>query len=791
MRKEEILKHDWKFLQTKRLEAYRKNFDDSHFQTVRIPHDYAITGPFSENCDLQFTAITPDGRPEGEVSTGRTGGLPIGERGVYRKNIFIGADHRSEKIFLEFDGVMFQSTVYVNDIKVACQYYGYTSFQADITDAVVFGEENLISVVTEPHYGFSRWYTGAGIYRNVKLVFKPPFYIDYNGVYISSGSDGSVHIETDVINSRSEEGFWLDSLICDASGNTVSSVSAPLHTSPGQTVLQRSHIPQVHLWNTDDPYMYTLISRIRFNDEITDEVRTAFGVRSLTFERNGFFINGKKLPFKGVCLHHDLGALGAAAEKDAISRQLDIMLEMGCNAIRTSHNPAAPEFLDLCDQKGILVIEEAFDEWRNDSKTDQGYAFRFDKEARRDIEQMLRRDRNHPCIIMWSIGNEIPDQEFKQGAATAKWLTDICHKNDPSRLVTAAFDRPEKAMANGLTDCVDVIGINYHHAFYEDYLKARPNSVFYGSETNSTFSSRGVYYFGTKDEILEETGKTLLITSYDTEYPHWGSTPDQEFEALDRHPEFLGEFVWTGFDYIGEPTPFYAQWPSRSSYFGIVDLAGLPKDRYYSYQSRWTDKPVLHPFPHWTWPGMEGKAIPVHCYTSFPQAELFINGKSYGIRRKNDSGAFAENRLIWENVVYEPGELKVAAMDSAGNHVMERAVYTAKAPAGIILSADRKNLPADGDSLVFVTASIVDGDGNLCPTACSEIKFSVENGQFLASDGGDQTSLIPFQSDTKPAFNGFLVGIFRAAGHPDGRHMEITAESPGIPTAKITVDYSL
>lgn len=789
MRNKEILRDRWQFARTISSNAMYRSFDDSDFETVKVPHDYAIEGPFAEDNDLQDIGIAADKQGK-MLHTGRTGGLPIGERAVYRKRLFIPAERRGDRVTLEFGGVMFNATVYVNDQKAGHQYYGYTSFEVDITDYLRFGEENLLAVVVEPHYGMSRWYTGAGIYRKVALVYKNPAHIAYNGIYVTAQPEGEgarITVETEIENRTAEEGLWLDSIVLDPDGNEAARVSSPVHIL-SQTLQDKLFLPKAQKWEQNSPKLYQLVSRLHRGEEVLDETSTTFGVRSLEFTQEGFFLNGVKTPIKGVCLHHDLGALGAAMHLDALERQLDMMLEMGCNSIRTSHNPPCEELLDLCDRKGLLVLDEAFDEWRAESKVVRGYAFDFDREAEKDLTALIKRDRNHPSVFLWSIGNEVPDQGYAQGAATTKWLTDLCHRLDPSRLVTAGFNQVDDAFQNRLVDFVDIIGINYAHDRYEEFHKLRPNALFLASETQSAVTSRGIYDFPVPEESVPvKVTESGLLSSYDMERPNWGCIPDQEFKALKDAPYMLGEYVWTGFDYLGEPTPFYVEWPSRSSYFGIVDLAGIPKDRFYAFQSHWSDKPVLHLFPHWTWPGREGQITPVHCYTSWPMAELFVNGVSQGVQKKTEGGECDSYRLRWNDVRYEPGEITVVAMDETGKEMARKTLRTADKPAKLEISVNRAEIPTDGESLVFATVRVLDEKGNFCPTAELPIRFEAENGTFLASDGGDQTSLLPFAQPEKPAFSGCLVGIFQSPKTAESAGMTIRAVAEGVEAAEKTI----
>lgn len=795
MREETVLKSDWKFRRSDDSDAIRVNYDDSKWETVRVPHDYAIKGPFEEKNDLQYMGIAADGRPDGLKHSGRTAGLPLGDRGVYRKKIMIPAERCNDVVTLEFGGAMFDAQVYVNDKKAGSRFYGYSSFQVDISDFVRFGEENTIAVELNPRFGFSRWYPGAGLYRDVKLLFKSRAHVAYNGTYVVSRMDWEkdtafVDVQTEVCNYDAAEGLVLTSIIYDAENREICRKSAPVHVARSQMVLQKLRIEHPALWEMTNPAQYRLVSELSIGEKLCDRYETMFGVRTIEISRDGgLLLNRKPVQIKGVCQHHDLGALGAAMHVDALERQLDILMEMGCNSIRTSHNPPATELLDLCDKKGLLVMDEAFDEWRAYSKVSHGYAYNFDECAEEDLIDFIKRDRNHPCIWMWSIGNEIMDQLVPQGAATAKYLADLVRLNDPTRPITTGYNAPSNAIENGLADQIDVVGLNYSIGNYRNFYDQNPEFIFIGSETQSCVSSRGEYAFPPKfcyDKEGQVAPDRYHLTSYDMCAPGWGCTPDQQFEALEENPFVLGEYVWTGFDYLGEPTPFYEEWPSRSSYFGILDLAGLPKDRYYSFKSKWTDKPVLHIFPHWNWEGREGEVTPVHCYTNYERVELFVNGVSMGIRQKTNENAFTKHRLMWDEVVYQPGELRAVALDQDGNVLEETVIKTASAPHAIELTANKEAIAADGESLVFITAKIVDQDGNFCPRANNEITFQVENGEFLASDAGDQTCLVPFHENVKPAFNGYIVGIVRSKKDCD-EDIVVSVTGEGLAEAKITV----
>lgn len=795
MREETFLKTDWKFRRCDDADAIRVSCNDSSWETVRVPHDCAINGPFDEKNDLQYMGIAADGRPDGLKHSGRTAALPVAGRSVYRKKIFIPAERCNDVITLEFGGAMFDCNVYVNDKKAGSRFYGYSSFQVDISRFVRFGEENQIAVELNPRFEFSRWYPGAGLYRDVKLLFKSRAHVAYNGTYVVSRMDWEentafIDIQTEVCNYDAAEGLHLTSIIYDAEDKEVCRTVSPVHIDNSQTVLQKLRIKNPVLWDISNPVQYRLVSELTIGEKLCDRYETLFGVRTLEFSRDrGFLLNKKQVKIKGVCQHHDLGALGAAMHIDALERQLDLLIEMGCNSIRTSHNPPASELLDLCDKKGLLVMDEAFDEWRSASKVGHGYAYNFDECAKEDIVDFIKRDRNHPCVYMWSIGNEIMDQWSTQGAATAKYLADLVRLTDPTRPITTGYNAPADAIKYKLADQIDIVGLNYGTGSYRDFYEQNPDYIFIGSETESCVSSRGEYAFPVK-QCYGRDGQTAPdryhLTSYDMCAPGWGCPPDQQFEALEENPFMLGEYVWTGFDYLGEPTPFYDEWPSRSSYFGILDLAGLPKDRFYSYQSKWTDKPVLHIFPHWNWEGREGEVTPVHCYTNYERVELFVNGVSMGIRQKTNENMFTKNRMMWDDVVYQPGEIRAAALDKDNNVIAETVIKTASEPCQMELSANKETIAADGESLVFITAKITDKDGNFCPRANNEITFCVENGEFLASDAGDQTSLIPFNESKKPAFNGYIVGIVRSEKGCD-KDIVVTVAADGLKDAAITV----
>jgi len=784
---------DWRFLKGDVAAAQSLEFDDSSWRQLNLPHDWAIEGPFDRN-------ISP-----------HQGSLPFFGTAWYRKQFTLPDSAKASRIFIEFDGAMANSTVWINGVELGGRPYGYIGFTFDLTPHLRWnGQKNVIAVRLAPEPRSSRWYPGAGLYRNVWLVTAAPVHIPMWGTYVpttsSAGGKCTVTSKTEISNqSSSTAKVTLHTTVLDPSGRAVAKHSAVTEIASGATASVRAGLTVDHeqLWDTDHPQLYTLVSEVRDGRHVVDRYTTPFGIRTIAFDKaKGFLLNGRPLKLHGVCLHHDLGALGAAVNRRATERQLEILRSMGANAIRTSHNPPSPELLELCDRMGFLVIDEAFDMWRR-PKNPNDYHKYFDQWAERDARDMIRRDRNHPSVILWSIGNEIPEQHAADGAKTAAWLTGIFHEEDPTRPTTSAFDAFPDSIKNGLAAAVDVPGFNYKPFRYGEILKDHPDWVIYGSETSSCVSSRGVYHLP-----LEKYEKhpSHQLTSYDILSPPWAYLPDPEFEAQDALPQVLGEFVWTGFDYLGEPTPYFMgpgdnaeDWPVRSSYFGIVDLAGFPKDRYYLYQSVWTTKPMVHILPHWNWAGHEGQMIPVMAYTNAEEVELFLNGKSLGRKKRGaepvelptgknispDLKFRSKYRLMWQ-VPYAPGAIKAVAY-SGGKPVAEKEIRTAGAPARIRLLPDRTQLTASGDDLSFITVRIEDQNGNLCPESDNLVRFKVEGaGSLAAVDNGNAATLEPFQADNRKAFNGLALLIVRTQSKPGT--IEITAASEGLApaTAKLT-----
>lgn len=783
----QLLDTNWKFFNGDLQRAAQPELNTDDWQRVEVPHDWAISGPFDENNDLQVVQVKEDGETVAKRRSGRTGGLPHVGTGWYRKSLDIPAIWKEKKIFVEFDGAMSHAQVYLNGQFVGEWPYGYASFGFELTSKIVFGSKNLLAVRLENKPNSSRWYPGAGLYRNVRLIITNPVHVKQWGTCITTPEiekgGGKVTIET-ILEGISDpsQNVKLLTNIYNLKNQLVASV---ISDAAGVKSTQQLVVDQPHLWSVADPYLYTAETVVKINEQACDRYTTVFGFRYFKFTNDsGFSLNGKNIKLNGVCMHHDLGALGAAINNSAIKRQLKLLQEMGCNAIRTSHNPPAPELLQLCDEMGFLVIDEAFDEWKS-AKCENGYNTLWDKWAMKDMVAFIHRDRNHPSVILWSVGNEIREQSIKGGEAYCKMLVDICKREDPTRPTTAGFDQWQGAIKNGLANIVDVPAWNYKPHIYNSIHEKFPLWTMSASETASTVSSRGEYFLPAVPKVI--TARTpYQCSSYDMEYPGWATSPDREFAAQDSFPFMAGEFVWTGFDYLGEPTPFNDVWPSRSSYFGIIDLAGIPKDRFYLYQSKWTNKEVLHLLPHWNWEGMEGKPVPVHCYTSFQKAELFVNGKSMGVRVKDPGELYTKYRLVWDAVPYEPGELKVVALDKNNQPIRESIVRTAGIPARIILNSDRDLVSCSEKELAFITVSVVDENGVLCPGAASKITLDVKGpGKLKAADNGDATCLESFVDPVRSAFHGKCMAIIQSMA-PKGK-MTLVAHSPGLKTGQITI----
>lgn len=757
---------------------FHKGDSSEVWEDVTIPHDWAIFGPFSRDNDLQTVAIIQNGEETATVKTGRTGGLPYVGVGWYRRTLNVTP---GTKVTLLFDGAMSEARVYVNGQEVIFWPYGYNSFYCDITPFLnPEGMDNELRVRLENRPESSRWYPGAGLYRNVWLIETSKVHIPVWGTYITTDLNpamrqASVNIRTEIEGITNEDIVALITDIRDASGSVVTSIESLTGASQalaqgGTAVLeQKVTVEQPSLWSPENPTLYTAFSRVYTQSaggerELVDTYSTTFGIRSIEVRpETGFYLNGVNRKFQGVCLHHDLGPLGAAINVSALRHQLTMLKDMGCDAIRTTHNMPAPELIQLCDEMGFMVMVENFDEW-DVAKCANGYHRYFDEWAERDMVNMLRHYRNNPSVVMWSVGNEVPTQWTPGGYEVAKFLQDICHREDPTRPVTCGMDQIDAILHNGFGAVFDVPGFNYRAHRYVEGYETLPQKVLLGSETSSTVSSRGVYKFpvGKKYDALYDDHQS---SSYDLEYCSWSNVPDDDLALAEDYPWTMGQFVWTGFDYLGEPSPYDTDaWPNHSSMFGIIDLASIPKDRYWLYRSIWNqDNPTLHILPHWNWEGREGEVTPVFVYTSYPKAELFLNGRSLGVREKCDSTVQHRFRLMWNNVRYEPGELTVVAYDSEGNKAMQKSVRTAGEPYALELIPARESITADGKDLLYVTVRIVDQDGNLCPLDSRKVRFEVSGaGEFRAVANGDPTCLELFHIPEMSAFGGMLTVIVQS-----------------------------
>ena len=761
------------------------------WQEVRVPHDWAIYGPFNRDNDLQTVAVEQNGEKEETVKTGRTGGLPFIGKGTYRTTFEI-PDTINRNVTIVFDGAMSNAHVNVNGQEVAYWAYGYNSFYADVTDAVVPGINNMI-VELENFERASRWYPGAGLYRNVHIVNTDKVHIPIWGTYITtpfvSSEKASVRMEVEVDGVKKGDKIGVTTEIISPEGRVVASNNAPF-TVNGQKHFQNFLISQPELWSPENPQLYTARTQIEKNGIVVDCYDTRFGIRKLEYiPEQGFYLNGKPTKFKGVCNHHDLGPLGAAVNKSALRHQVEILKNMGANAIRTSHNMPAPELVELCDELGLMLMIEPFDDWSFRPKSPNGYGAFFCDWAEKDITNMVRHYRNNPSVMMWSIGNEVPSQWGPDGVDELIMLQDLVKKLDPTRPVTCGMDQIGSVLDNGFAASLDIPGFNYKPQYYQSAYEKLPQRLILGSETASTVSSRGMYYFPVSfdkehNQVIHPENQS---SGYDNETCDWSNTPDIDF-YMDEQPWVLGQFVWTGFDYLGEPSPYDTDaWPSHSSLFGIVDLASLPKDRYYLYRSHWNkDDATLHILPHWNWKGREGQVTPVFVYTSYPKAELFINGKSQGIREKNDSTLQTRYRLMWNNTRYEPGEVKVVAYDTDGNKTAEKIMRTTGKPHHIILTSNRDTLNADGDDLAYITVQIADKDGNVIPTDSRRVNFTVSgSGTFEATANGDPTSLIPFQNPEMDLFSGAATAIVRS--NKKTGDLTFSAAAKGVKPATITI----
>lgn len=800
-RTETLLEKGWKFMKGDVADAMKPDFDDKQWEAVTVPHDWAIYGPFDRRHDLQEVAVTQNLETAASVKTGRTGGLPYVGVGWYRTTFEAPA---GKLVSLVFDGAMSEARVYVNGQEVCFWPCGYNSFHSDVTPYLNKEEaKNLLAVRLENRPQSSRWYPGAGIYRNVRVVATEAVHVPVWGTQLAtphvSAEYASVCLKTTVEGAGTKDVRILTQIL-SPEGEVVASKDNTMKINHGQPFEQNFLVDAPRLWSPETPYLYKAVSKIYVDGLQTDEYTTRFGIRSIELVADkGFFLNGQHRKFQGVCNHHDLGPLGAAINVAALRRQLTLLKDMGCDAIRTSHNMPAPELVELCDEMGFMMMVEPFDEW-DIAKCENGYHRFFKEWAEKDMVNMLRQYRNHPSVVMWSIGNEVPTQCSPEGYKVASFLQDICHREDPTRPVTCGMDQVSCVLANGFAAMLDVPGLNYRtHRYVESYEKL-PQNLVLGSETASTVSSRGVYKFPAelKKQAMYDDHQS---SGYDLEACSWSNVPDEDFALADDYDWTLGQFVWTGFDYLGEPSPYDTDaWPSHSSVFGIIDLASLPKDRYYLYRSIWNKRDnTLHVLPHWTWPGREGENTPVFVYTNYPEAELFVNGKSYGKQRKltaDEARALQGKdslwlqrryRLMWTDVPYEPGELKVVAYDNSGKKVEEKTVRTAGKPHHLEVVADRTALSADGKDLAYITVRVVDKDGNLCPADDRLVSFTVKGaGSFRAAANGDATCLDLFHLPRMHAFSGQLTAIVQSGA--ESGNLVFEAKAKGVKAGKLTLE---
>lgn len=764
---------------------------ESAWQKVRIPHDWAIYGPFDRDNDLQKVAVEQNGETEETVKTGRTGGLPFIGKGTYRTTFEV-PDTAGRNVALVFDGAMSNAHVKVNGKEVVYWPYGYNSFYADVTDAVKPGDNDMV-VELENFERASRWYPGAGLYRNVHLVNTDRVHIPTWGTFVTtpdvSAKEASVSLAIEIEGARNGEKIDVTTEIINPEGKVVARNNAP-YIAHGQKHTQNFLVADPQLWSPESPALYTARTTLKVGGKAVDNYDTRFGIRKLEYiPEKGFFLNGKPTKFKGVCNHHDLGPLGAAVNRSALRHQIELLKDMGANAIRTSHNMPAPELVELCDEMGMMLMVEPFDDWSFRPKSPNGYGRFFPEWAERDITNMVKHYRNNPSVVMWSIGNEVPSQWGPDGVQELVMLQNMIKGLDTTRPVTCGMDQIGAVLDNGFAASLDIPGFNYKPQYYEKAYGMLPQRMILGSETASTVSSRGVYHFPVsfENEHNQVVHPDNQSSSYDNESCFWSNTTDIDF-YMDEQPWVLGQFVWTGFDYLGEPSPYDTDaWPSHSSVFGIIDLASLPKDRYYLYRSQWNkEDATLHVLPHWNWKGREGEVTPVFVYTSYPKAELFINGKSQGVREKNDSTLQTRYRLMWNETRYEPGELKVVAYDKDGNRAAEKIVRTAGKPHHLVVTSNTDKLAANGDDLAYLTVQVADKDGNIVPTDSRRVKFNVTGaGSFEATANGDPTCVLPFQNAEMDLFSGAATAIVRSGSQPG--EIKFTVSAKGVKPATYTI----
>jgi len=769
----------WKFSLTASDDAAQPGFDDSGWRKLDLPHDWSIEGEFSEK-----NPASPGG-----------GALPGGV-GWYRKTFKVNTDDRDRLTYISFDGVYRNSDVWINGTWLGKRPYGYSSFRYELTPYLKYGgEDNVIAVkVDNSEQPNSRWYSGSGIYRNVWLTTTEKIAVDQWGTFVTTPEVSSeaalIRVTTQIRNSTgSKADVRLETTVYDSDNRRVARTETDQVEVPvsGTAVTQELTVKSPRLWSVDNPHLYRVVTTIRSGQLLADTYETVTGIRSFEFDREkGFILNGEPVVIRGVCNHHDLGCLGAAINTRAMERQLEILKEMGCNGIRTSHNPPAPELLDLCDRMGFIVMDEAFDIWKV-AKTDFDYHLDFDEWHRRDIETMVLRDRNHPSVFIWSIGNEVMEQWQRDGSgeAIATELAGIVRSLDDTRPVTAACNDPAPHNPVIASGALDLIGFNYRDTLWTRFPQTFPEGRFIGTETTSALATRGSYDMPSDiirrwparwDQPFKDGNPDLTCSAYDNCSAPWGTTHRDSWRLIRDNPFLTGMYIWTGFDYLGEPTPYW--WPARSSYFGIIDLAGFPKDVYWFYQSEWTARDVLHIFPHWNW--NPGQTVDVWAFTNCDEVELFLNGNSLGRQRKGHD----DFNLVWK-VKFEEGTLLGVGYRN-GTEIMRSEVRTAGEPAALTLSPDRAEIKADGSDLSFITVALTDKDNNPVPLASNMVSFSIEGpGTIAGVDNGSQTSMEPFKADYRKAYNGKCLVVVRA-GKEKGE-IRITASSAGLPDATVTV----
>lgn len=785
--------------------AYVKSdFDDSEWRHLNLPHDWAIEGPF--NIDYN----------------GSTGKLPYWGIRWYRKTLELSQDDAGKQIYLDIDGAMSYASVWCNGQYVGGWPYGYASFRLDLTPYIKAGQKNVLAIRLDNPDDTSRWYPGSGIYRNVWLVKTSPVHVEQWGTFVRNqqvdseiavmemgvnienhaGKDVQVKLQTSVY-LQGKDGRPVGEEVTQSMTKDIA-----IKKDSWSGARFQFKVDKPKLWDIDTPNCYVAVSRVFMDGKEMDSYETPFGIRTIEFTHDqGFMLNGQKVAIKGVCMHHDLGALGAAFNEVAAERQLRIMKEMGANAIRTSHNPPAPELVALCDRMGLMMQLELADTWQK-GKRKNDYNLLFDDWSEADMRSLVRHYRNHPSVIMWSIGNEMPDQTTDQGVIIARNLTAYCHDEDPTRPTSLGCNKRD-AVFRDIVNQVDIFGLNYFHKTYPVFKEQNPTRRYHASETSSATSSRGEYFFPVTTDV-NDSRSGFQLSSYDMTTIGWGCAPEVQFKMNEEYSFMSGEFVWTGFDYLGEPTPYNKdltnllnfsdpnelekarkeleelgkiKTPSCSSYFGIVDLCGFPKDRYYNYKSYWRpDVPTVHILPHWNWQERIGEITPVHIYTSGDAVELFLNGKSLGRREKVHS----YDRLTWDDVRYEPGSLRAIAYKN-GQKWAEELVETTGKPAALQVTAEKTELKNDGTDLSFIRVAVVDSQGRVVPRSKNHLKFSVTGpAEIIATDNGDATSLLPFQLSERDAYNGLALVILRSQYMKQGK-VVLTVESKGLPKQKVVL----